>query len=72
MSFIEKIYEINLHNNKQSVEKILIQRAVKTIIQILYDKGLLDGFPNANKVLKDLLFSERLRNDLEETNDVVQ
>ena len=42
-SLIEKNYlELNLHNNKQSVEAKLIEKAVKTIIQILYDQGLFD------------------------------
>ena len=36
--------------NKQSVEEILIQRAVKTTIQILYDKGLFDNYANSDKV----------------------
>ena len=29
-----------------------IQRAVKTTIQILYDKGLFDNYANADKVLE--------------------
>ena len=38
ISLIEKDYkEVKLHNNKQSVEKILIENAVKTTMQILYD-----------------------------------
>ena len=38
-SFLEKYYnEFNLQFNKQSLEEILIQRAVKTTIEILYDK----------------------------------
>ena len=41
ISHFEKDYnEFKLQYNKQSVEDILIQRAVKTTIQILYDKGL--------------------------------
>ena len=40
LSFLEKDHnEFLLNYNKQSVEEILIQRAVKTIIQILYDEG---------------------------------
>ena len=36
MSYIEKDYnEFKLHNNKQSLEQILIERAVKTTIQTL-------------------------------------
>ena len=48
--------EFKLQYNKQNVEDILIQRAVKTTIQILYDKGLFDNFQNAEEVLKDFLF----------------
>ena len=52
--------------NKQSVEEILIQRAVKTTIQILYDKGLFDNYANADKVFEDFLFTTRRRGDLSE------
>ena len=44
-------------------KKVLLQRAVKTIIQILYDKGLFDFFPNAD-VLKAFLFVVRRRPDI--------
>ena len=54
LSKLEKDYkELKKQYNKQSVEEILIQRAVKTTIQILYDKGLFDNFQNADKVLED-------------------
>ena len=59
--------EFKLQYNKQSVEDILIQRAVKTTIQILYDKGLFDNYANADKVL-DFLFTTRRRGDLSENN----
>ena len=74
ISYIEKDYnEFKLQYNKQNVEDILIQRAVKTTIQILYDKGLFDNYANADKVLEDFLFTTRRRIDLsEEVNDVVQ
>ena len=53
ISCIEKDYnEFKLQYNKQSVEDILIQRAVKTMIQILDDKGLFDKYANADKVLE--------------------
>ena len=58
--------EFKKQYNKQSVEEILIQRAVKTILQILYDKGLFDNYANADKVLEDFLFTTRLRADLED------
>ena len=66
LSKLEKDYsEIKLQYNKQNVEDILIQRAVKTTIQILYDKGLFDNYANADKVLEDFLFTTRRRGDLE-------
>ena len=73
LSKLEKNYnEFKLQYNKQNVEDILIQRAVKTTIQILYDKGLFDKFQNADKVLEDFFFTTRRRGDLlEQVNDVV-
>ena len=51
LSKLEKDFnEFKLQYNKQSVEDILIQRAVKTTIQILYDKDLFDNYANADKV----------------------
>ena len=73
LSKLEKDFnEFKLQYNKQSVEEILVQRAVKTTIQILYDRGLFDNFQNAEEVLKDFLFVTRRRGDLEKVNDVVQ
>ena len=67
ISFIEKDYnEFEKQYDKQSVEEILIQRAVKTTIQIFYDKGLFDNYANADKGLEDFLFTIRRRGDLEE------
>ena len=69
LSKLEKDYnEYKLQYNKQNVEDILVQRAVKTTIQILYDKGLFDKFQNADKVLEDFLFTTRRRPDLSEEN----
>ena len=60
LSNLEKDYnEFKLQYNKQNVEDILIQRAVKTTIQILYDKGLFDNYANADKVLEDFLFTSK-------------
>ena len=60
LSKLEKDYnEFKLQYNKQSVEEFLIQRAVKTTIQILYDKGLFDKFQNADIVLEDFLITTR-------------
>ena len=74
LSKLEKDFnEFEKQYNKQSVEEVLIQRAVKTTIQILYDKGFFDNYQNADKVLEDFLFTTRRRGDLsEEVNDVVQ
>ena len=71
-SKLEEDYnEFQIQYNKQAVEEVLIQRAVKTTIQILYDKELFDAFPNADKVLKNFLFVARRRGDLEKVNDDV-
>ena len=60
LSKLEKDFnEFKLQYNKQSVEDILVQRAVKTTIQIFYDKGLFDNYDNADKVLEDFLFTTR-------------
>ena len=74
LSKLEKDYnEFKVQYKKQNVEDILIKRAVKTTIQILYDKGLFDNFQNADKVLEDFLFTTRRRGDLsKEVNDNVQ
>ena len=71
LSKLEKDFnEFKLQYNNQSVEEILIQRAVKATIKILYDKGLFDNYANADKVLEDFLFTTRRREDLsEEIND---
>ena len=72
LSELEKDFkEFKLQDNKQNMEEILIQRAVKTTIQILYDKGLFDNFQNADKVL-GFLFTTRRRGDLEEVNHDIQ
>ena len=69
LSKLEKDYnEFKKQYDKQAVEDILIQRAVKTTIQILYDKGLFDNYDNADKVLEDFLFTTRRRGDLSEEN----
>ena len=65
ISKLEKDFnEFKLQYNKQNVEDILVQRAVKTTIQILYDKGFFDNYANADKVLEDFLFTSRRRGDL--------
>ena len=71
LSKLEKDYnEFKLQYNKQNVEDISIQRAVKATIQVPYDKGLFDNYPNADKVLEDFLFTTRRRSDLsEQVND---
>ena len=74
LSFLEKDFnEFKLQYNKQNVEDNLIQRAVKTTIKILYDKGLFDNYANADKVFEDFLFTTRHRGDLsEQVNDGIQ
>ena len=74
ISYIEKDYnEFNLQYNKQNREDILIQRAVKTTIQILYDNGLFDNYANADKILEAFLFTTRRGGNLsEQVNDDVQ
>ena len=70
INYIEKDYnEFKLQYNKQNVEDVLIQRAVKTTIRTLYDKSFFDAFPNADKVLQAFLFTTRPRPDLEKVNE---
>ena len=61
LSLILKTIITNLdwNTNKQFVEEILIERAVKTTKQLLYDKGLFHDYANADKVLEDFLFVTR-------------
>ena len=69
LSKLEKDYnEFKLDHDKQAVEEILIRRAVKTTIQVLYDRGLFDNYANADKVLEDFLFVTGRRGDLSEEN----
>ena len=59
LSFLEKDYnEIKILSDKQSIEEVLIQGAVETTIQILYDKGLFDSFPKADEVSKIFCLSQ--------------
>ena len=72
MSYIEKDNDdFKLLRDKQSVEEVLTQRAVKTTIQILYDEGLFDNYSNVDEVVKDFLFTKR-RPDLEKVSAVTQ
>ena len=51
ISFLEKdCIEFKLEYNKKSKEEILIQRAVKTTIQINYEKSLFDNHANADAI----------------------
>ena len=69
---LEKDYnEFKLQYNKQSVEEILIQRAVETTFQILYYKGLSDNYAIAEGVLNDFLFTAS-SDSLEQVNDDIQ
>ena len=59
LSKLENDYnDFRLQYDKQNVEDILIQKAVKTTIQILYDKGLFDDYANADKVLDDFSYNK--------------
>ena len=54
-------------------EEVLVEKAVKTTIRLLYDKGIFDNYDNVNEVLKNFpLFevNQRRRPDLEELNHV--
>ena len=66
-SFIEKDYNyFKILSDKLSKKEVLIQRAVKTTIEILCDRRFLfDSFPNADKVLKDFSFVKRCRHNFE-------
>ena len=74
LSKLEKDYnELKLQHNKQTVEGILIRRALKATVQILYDKGLFDIYANAESVLEEFLFTTRRRGKLsEQVKDDVQ
>ena len=70
ISYFEKNYnEFKLQDNKESGEEILIRRAVKTTIQIQYNRGLFDNYTNAENILEDFFFTTRRRSDLEKVND---
>ena len=58
-------------SNKQSGEKVLIERAVKTTVQVLYDEGFFNNFDNADELFKDCLFAERRKPDSHEVIDDV-
>ena len=74
ITFSGKDYnEFNLESNKQSIEQILFQRAVKTTIQILNDKVYLIIMLKLMRYQKIFLSVTRRRVDLEKVeDDVVQ
>ena len=55
-----KYNEVEMRNDKQSGEEVLIERVVKTTIQIRNDIGLFDHYNNGDE-RKHHLFTERLR-----------
>ena len=62
ISLLEKDYnEFTLQYNEQSAEKVLVQRAVKTTIQILYDKGLFDNYANVDKLLEEFCLQQDVK-----------
>ena len=68
ISYFEKDYnEFNSLSDKESVEEVLVQRAVKTVLQILYAKCLFDSYNDKDAVLKKFL-PTRGRLELEEVN----
>ena len=67
----KKSNEFKLLCNKQIVEEILIEIALKTTIQILYD-NFFYKYDNADGVLTDFLLIERRRPGIKELNDVIQ
>ena len=73
LSFLEKDYdEFKVQYNKQPLEDVLFQRALKTTIRKLYDRAIFENFQKAEEVLKDFLFTTRRRPDLEKVNDDVE
>ena len=64
-----------MSNDKRS-EEVLIERAVKTTMQILYGHGLFDNYDNTDEVLKDYILidevNERRTLDLDSLNGVFQ
>ena len=46
-----KQFQLKLFSDKQSIKEILVQRAVKTTVQILFDKGLFDIYFKADQNL---------------------
>ena len=70
--FTKKYNEYKDH--ERSNEEVLIERAVTTTAQILYDKGPFDNFDKPKKVLKDYLLievTERRRHGLGEVSNVI-
>ena len=64
LSIKKKDYnEHKLHDDKQS-EGVFIEKAVKTTIQIFYDKGLFDNYENAEEILK-IVYLLKLTKDVD-------
>ena len=60
VSYVDKDYnECKLQYSKQSLEEVLIHRADKTTIQILYDKWLFANFQNPGEILEDFFIATR-------------
>ena len=73
LSLLEKkYYEFILNYNNQCVEENLIQTAVKTTIQILYDTSFFVNFLKAGEVLNDFVFVTSHRVASEKVNDLLQ
>ena len=73
ISLLKKDYNnFKLQYNKHFVEEFLIQRAVKTTLQLPYDEDLFDTFQKADKVLKDFFTTKRRLDLSEQVNDDIQ
>ena len=52
--------EFKLQYNKHSVDEVLIQRAVKTNIQKLYNKGLFHNYANTDKLWRFFIYNKEV------------
>ena len=58
MSLVEKDYKHFESDNDKQFGEVLFGRVVKTTIQTLYDRGLIDNYDNADEALKVSLNDE--------------
>ena len=74
LSYIEEHYNVFfLRIDEQFEEEFLLEKFVKTTVQILHYEGFFENFDNADEVHKDCLLFERRRVSLRELNhDVIR